>query len=214
MVSVFQVFSALTGLFLPIVVLLPSSAHAACASLWDVSGEWVFMQTNGFSANFNLQQNGTELHGTASYTTSDCWETATCPRATIDGSIHGDDFEVTAYWSAQSIGVYKGKLGPQGRIQGDTFDRQHPESTAKWYSNRTAKCLTSLPIEHDTDRPGSDIQYVLMGPGDVYACQAICQNDARCRAWTYVKPNPQATCWIKHSIPAPIKNSCCLSGIK
>lgn len=199
--------------------LLPAGAQAACT--WDVGGDWVFLQTNGYEVKFNLHQNGSELRGTATQAlvTPQCRKTSTCPTNTVsaDGSIQGDVFEVVAYWSAENIGVYRGRVGQQGRIEGDTFDKRHPESTALWHSDRTAKCGTSQPIEHDTDRPGSDIRTIEVAAGDIYACQAACQSEPACRAWTYVKPGIQgraAKCWLKNGVPGPRQNTCCVSGIR
>jgi hypothetical protein len=40
--------------------------------------------------------------------------------------INGDSFEVTAYgaWVTASLEFYNGKIGPQGRIPGSTYDKQ------------------------------------------------------------------------------------------
>lgn len=66
------------------------------------------------------------------------------------------------------------------------------------------------------DRPGLDYSnFELVNPRAIL-CQWSCQKDRRCRAWTYVKPGFQgrnARCWLKHSVPAPVRNTCCTSGI-
>jgi hypothetical protein len=43
--------------------------------------------------------------------------------------------------SNNTIGVYTGKIGPEGRIEGSTYNKVDPQTTARWYSDRTAKCL-------------------------------------------------------------------------
>lgn len=66
------------------------------------------------------------------------------------------------------------------------------------------------------DRPGHDYyNYEMFNPREIL-CQWKCQQDSRCRAWTFVKPGIQgarARCWLKHRIPAPVQSSCCTSGI-
>lgn len=66
------------------------------------------------------------------------------------------------------------------------------------------------------DRPGNDyFHYEMNNPREIL-CQNRCQQDRRCRAWTYVNKGvqgPRAQCWLKHTVPAPIRNSCCTSGI-
>jgi hypothetical protein len=70
-------------------MLLPSAAQAACQK-WDVSGEWAFVQTNGFTPKFTLQQTETGLQGSAqSLHESDNGFTNT------SGSVDGDSFEIT-----------------------------------------------------------------------------------------------------------------------
>jgi hypothetical protein len=151
MIRIGQVSIALLGwiVFSVFAVLLPSAAQAAC-SQWDVSGEWVFVQSNNTSPRFTLQQTGTGLQGSASYShrvdengcigvNCDHLETVS---ASVDGTIDGDSLEINAYWNNGTIGVYTAKIGSQGRIQGSGYDRLHPQTMANWYSDRTAKCLT------------------------------------------------------------------------
>lgn len=71
-------------------------------------------------------------------------------------------------------------------------------------------------FEDATDRPGSDyFNYEMYNPRAIL-CQNRCQSEARCEAWTYVKPGVQgakARCWLKNAVPPPVKNSCCTSGV-
>ena len=122
------------------------AAEAEC-SRWDVTGDWQFFQTNDTAPYFSLQLTQTGLTGTGSYSywEDDCPFFVVCSEkhtvsASVDGTVNGDSFEITAYWNNGTIGVYSGKIGPQGRVQGTTYDRQHPQTIAAWYSNRTAKC--------------------------------------------------------------------------
>jgi hypothetical protein len=47
-------------------------------------------------------------------------------------------------------------------------------------------------------------------------CQAACQADNRCRAWTYVRPGyiaSPARCYLKDRITPPRRQPCCISGV-
>jgi hypothetical protein len=85
---------------------------------------------------------------------------------------------------------------------------------------KTNTCCVSGTIgEPSTDRPGGDYQKFdnVMGLSVTpQLCQTICQNQAKCKAWTFVKPNtiqgPKGVCWLKDSVPAAAKNECCISG--
>jgi uncharacterized protein YkwD len=66
----------------------------------------------------------------------------------------------------------------------------------------------------NTDRPGSDYTSFDIN-GQPVDCQNACSKDARCRAWTWVKPGvqgPKARCWLKGAEPAEVANNCCFSG--
>ncbi|MGA1847036.1 WSC domain-containing protein [Deferribacter abyssi] len=73
-------------------------------------------------------------------------------------------------------------------------------------------------IEINTDRPGNDYKNFNLPFPDYNLCMQECEKDPKCKAWTYVKPNSgqglYPRCWLKYNIPTPIKNNCCISGIK
>ncbi len=73
-------------------------------------------------------------------------------------------------------------------------------------------------VEINIDRPGRDYKNFNLPYPDYNLCKQACENDTQCKAWTYVKPNTiqgkYARCWLKNSIPSPVKNSCCISGVK
>ena len=88
-------------------------------------------------------------------------------------------------------------------------------------------CCTSgvIPraIESNTDRPGSDITELVGGPvnkSGVEKCQAACQANSTCGAWTFVKPQVSSSkivaygkCYLKSPVPAARTDSCCVSGV-
>lgn len=73
------------------------------------------------------------------------------------------------------------------------------------------------PIEHAVDRFGGDYRHFEMASNPrVEACQKACEDEARCRAWTYVRPGylgTAARCYLKDRITPPRRKPCCLSGV-
>ena len=73
-------------------------------------------------------------------------------------------------------------------------------------------------MEWDTDRMGQDYDSLELPSADPALCRQACDDDARCRSWTYVHPNsiqgPAPLCWLKGGVPAPVSRNCCVSGVK
>jgi PAN domain len=85
------------------------------------------------------------------------------------------------------------------------------------------KTLKEGGMAPNTNLAGSDVgRIVLRAPGSgqldtrEQQCAAACWADARCRSWTYVRPNtiqgPDGNCWLKNTTPAPSAGTCCVSG--
>lgn len=73
--------------------------------------------------------------------------------------------------------------------------------------------------EMNVDRPGSDYSNFATTPFTDGApeCESACNGDARCRAWTYLRPASRVApgqCFLKERVPAPTPNDCCVSGVK
>ncbi len=85
----------------------------------------------------------------------------------------------------------------------------------KVFEERSARSTT---IEWNTDRPGADYRKIDLPKADAELCRSACQQDAQCRAWTYVKPNtirgPKPVCYLKNPVPQPIPHPHCVSGVK
>jgi hypothetical protein len=63
------------------------------------------------------------------------------------------------------------------------------------------------------NQPGAD--YRNFEADSWFACRNTCGGESRCQAWTWVKPGiqgPRGRCWLKHSMPPLVKDSCCNSG--
>jgi hypothetical protein len=115
-----------------------ATAHAECAQ-WDLRGEIEFVQNNGMSTYLTLTQDGSKLHGTGRHLSGGY--TGQWVSGSVDGAIDGDHLELTVYWNPDLIGVYSGRVGPQGRLEGSTYDRMNPHSMAGWYSGRAVTCM-------------------------------------------------------------------------
>jgi hypothetical protein len=75
-----------------------------------------------------------------------------------------------------------------------------------------------MTVEKNTDRWGSDYRRIEMDKPQANVCRKTCQDEAQCKAYTYVKPGVQhptkAICYLKHSKPPKTTNNCCESGEK
>jgi len=72
-------------------------------------------------------------------------------------------------------------------------------------------------IEFGFDRYGGDLRHfdVASDPSGG-SCQAACEGEAACRAWTYVRPGyvgTSAVCYLKNRITRPLRKPCCISGV-
>jgi hypothetical protein len=73
------------------------------------------------------------------------------------------------------------------------------------------------PIEFNVDRNGGDYRQLEI-PADPSgkSCQAACEGEEVCRAWTYVRPGyvgSSAVCYLKNHITRPLRKPCCMSGV-
>ena len=72
-------------------------------------------------------------------------------------------------------------------------------------------------FESDTDRPGIDYRSFDLSEPRPELCRQACVQEHQCKSFTYVKPGiqgPDARCWLKSGVPATVKSSCCISGVK
>src|SRR5690242_21604428 len=70
-------------------------------------------------------------------------------------------------------------------------------------------------LEYNTNRGGSDFWNFELDSG-AEACSAACAADARCRAFTWVRPGVQgvrARCWLKSAVPGATNDNNCISGV-
>jgi hypothetical protein len=73
------------------------------------------------------------------------------------------------------------------------------------------------PVEVAIDRAGGDYRsFDLPSDPSGESCKKVCEDENRCRAWTYVRPGylgAAARCYLKERITRPRRRPCCLSGV-
>jgi hypothetical protein len=73
------------------------------------------------------------------------------------------------------------------------------------------------PIEISIDRVGGDYRsFDIAADPTAASCAKACQGDAKCRAFTYVRPGyagASARCYLKDRITRPRRKPCCISGV-
>jgi hypothetical protein len=73
------------------------------------------------------------------------------------------------------------------------------------------------PLEYSTDRVGGTFRdFDVAADPDGKTCQAHCDADSHCRAWTYARPGYYGTsahCYLKERITKPLRRPCCISGV-
>ncbi len=73
------------------------------------------------------------------------------------------------------------------------------------------------PVEFAIDRVGGDYRQFEVPPDHTgKSCQAACEADMACRAWTYLRPGyvgAVAYCYLKDRITRPQRKPCCISGV-
>ena len=62
------------------------------------------------------------------------------------------------------------------------------------------------------NRMGYDYSIFAIDAGGPQACEQACQQDARCKAWTFIKPVSQ--CRLKYDVGQDTINGCCVAGLK
>lgn len=66
--------------------------------------------------------------------------------------------------------------------------------------------------EKDTDRPGGN--YKKFVTFDALTCKDHCSDERqKCKAWAWVRKSVQGECFLKSSVPPPVHNKNCFSGI-
>jgi len=74
-----------------------------------------------------------------------------------------------------------------------------------------------LSVEFSTDRVGGDYRNFELPPSvDGAACHKACEDDNKCRAWTYQRPGyftANARCFLKNHVKPPRRRFFAISGV-
>jgi hypothetical protein len=73
-----------------------------------------------------------------------------------------------------------------------------------------------VTLEAATDRPGADYRDYEVKDADASKCALDCAGDAKCKAYTFVKPadGKPGRCRLKTRAAAKVASDCCVSGVK
>ncbi len=85
------------------------------------------------------------------------------------------------------------------------------------FSLISANPTDSAEREVGTDRPGLNYRDFDVAAPLPDRCEAACNEDNRCRAWTFAWPGKKglkAHCFLKSGLPPKKADNCCISGIK
>src|ERR1700687_6419757 len=88
-------------------LLLPTAAQATCSGIWEASGQWSAVQSNGATPKFQILNTPTGLRGSAEYYAGVGY-LQQLVHGSADGAISRDNFQLTVYWENGSKGVYTG----------------------------------------------------------------------------------------------------------
>ncbi len=80
-----------------------------------------------------------------------------------------------------------------------------------------ATASQAVHAQANFDRPGGDYLSAPLPSGDPADCALVCERDRRCRAWSFNYPSDTshlALCWLKNSVPARVRDDCCISGVR
>jgi hypothetical protein len=75
---------------------------------------------------------------------------------------------------------------------------------------------TTGGLEYRTDRNGSDFDSFPMSGAGPEACRAACQENPRCRSFTWTQPGYQhdtGMCWLKDAVPGRSELAEAVSGV-
>lgn len=122
-----------------VILFLPSPVKGQCPQGWNVSGGWRIKQSNQEVPNsLRLSvDGGGAINGLARYQTGG---RATSVSGSVTGRISGNDLELVISWSNGLVGVYNGRIDPQGKITGTGYEKSSPSKKVSWFSDKPMNC--------------------------------------------------------------------------
>jgi hypothetical protein len=150
----------LGGFLLTSIFALSTPSMEAQCEQWDVSGKWKIRQ-GSFTLPVVLTQKGKTVTGSALHrdatTIPESSEQGFGERGDLEGSVNGtvegDKFDVQINWARGGVGIYRGTIGKNGVIQGMTYDKNKPSSSATWRSSKVMKCAEEDAAEPTNPTP-------------------------------------------------------------
>ncbi|WNG19050.1 phosphatidylinositol-specific phospholipase C domain-containing protein [Cystobacter fuscus] len=162
------------------------------------------VSTQGTSIEFNVDRPGQDYFAFE--------PTEATPRKCLEACFNQADCKAFTY-------VRPGSVAPKGRCYLKNGVPAPVASTNTDSGTRMARPSAGVYsglVEANIDRGGQDLQQFDLSEARPEACREACQNNAACRAFTYVKPGIQAAkarCYLKFGVPAPTPSACCDSGV-
>ncbi len=122
-----------------VILFWSSPVKGQCPQGWNVSGGWRFKQSNqGVPNSLRLSMDGGgTINGLARYQTGG---RDTSVSGSVTGRVSGNDVELVISWSNGLVGVYNGKIDPQGKITGTGYEKNSPSKKVSWFSDRAMLC--------------------------------------------------------------------------
>ena len=124
---------------------LSSSVEAQCSEGWDIGGTWGLKQSNQAVPNSMVLGHAFtgkgEIRGDATYRN----ERGNYIKGAVQGTAVGDNVHLEISWDNGWTGIYDGKIGPRGKIEGTGYERRSPSKKVSWYSDRVMVCPSPAP---------------------------------------------------------------------
>lgn len=161
------------------VLSVPAVADDICTQ-WGLQGPVYLVQTNDVSALLLVEQTGSLFKGTAARTNKQQSELVfvqptRSDSAPVVGTLAGSSFQATVYWTNKAIGVYTGRVGPQGLLVGRTYDKTHPATSADFHSDKPLVCLKRVqatsPYDDLLAKMNARPRVLAPSPGSAYRAQ-------------------------------------------
>jgi hypothetical protein len=107
--------------------------------------------------------------------------------------------------------------GQYGGEMGASIDSSTGAGISVAGGRRGGSQTSRYGLEQNVNRNGSDFWDFVPPKADAELCAEACSKSSRCQAWTWVNAElegPTGHCWLKHSVPDPAPDDCCVSGLK
>jgi hypothetical protein len=73
----------------------------------------------------------------------------------VTGRVSGNDVELVISWSNGLVGIYNGKIDPQGKITGTGYEKNSPSKKVSWFSDKAMPCGPTAEQPSTGRRPRS-----------------------------------------------------------